>query len=117
MSHELSEDMRRCIENCTNCRNACLETIDHCLRMGGKHADADHLRLMMDCAEICSASASFMLRGSPFHTYTCGVCAEVCARCAEDCERLAGEDSTMQRCAEVCRRCAESCQQMAQMAA
>jgi hypothetical protein len=53
-----------------------------------------------------------MLRGSPHHTYVCGVCAEVCLRCAESCETLS-DDDLMRHCADECRRCAESCRAMA----
>ena len=111
MSH--SDLMRECINNCTNCHNICMETIAHCLQMGGKHAEAAHIRLLMDCAEMCATSANFMLRGSDFHTRICGICAEVCERCAEDCERVDPNDDQMRRCAEMCRRCADSCRQMA----
>jgi hypothetical protein len=105
--------MRQCIENCTNCHSICMETVTHCLQMGGKHAEAAHIRLLLDCAEICATSANFMLRGSGLHRKTCGVCAEVCERCAEECERLAGGDDLMTRCADMCRRCSESCRKMA----
>lgn len=110
MSH-LSPEMRDCIQECQSCHAVCLETIPHCLQKGGMHAEAGHLRLMMDCVEICQTSANFMLRGSELHTYTCGVCAEICERCAQDCDRL-GDDEMMRRCAETCRRCAESCRRM-----
>jgi hypothetical protein len=113
MPHQISAEMRDCIQNCTDCRNICLETLAHCLHMGGKHADPAHIGLLMDCAEICGVSASYMLRGSDLHGRTCAVCAEVCERCADDCERLADGDELMLRCAEVCRRCAQSCSDMA----
>jgi len=80
--------------------------------MGGKHVEPGHLRMLMDCAEICQTSANFMLRGSDFHGMTCSTCAEVCERCAEDCDRF-GNDQMMQRCAEACRMCAQSCNEMA----
>jgi hypothetical protein len=70
---------------------------------------------MMDCAAICQTSADFMLRGSPLHTLTCGVCAEVCERCAASCEKFP-EDAMMQQCAETCQSCAASCREMASMA-
>lgn len=108
----ISPEMRDCIQECQGCHAVCLETITHCLQKGGEHAEADHIRLMLDCAEICQTSANYMLRGSDLHTLTCGVCAEVCARCAQDCDRL-GDDEMMRRCAEKCRRCAESCRRMA----
>jgi hypothetical protein len=80
--------------------------------MGGEHAKPGHIRLLLDCAEICETSANFMLRTSDLHHLTCGVCAEVCTRCAEDCERFV-DDIMMQACAQACRHCAESCQEMA----
>ncbi len=110
------DEMEQCIENCLTCHRLCLETVAHCLQMGGEHAAPAHIGLLLDCAEICQTSANFMIRGSAFHSRTCGVCAEVCARCAEDCERF-GDDQQMKDCAEACRRCAESCDRMAQMAA
>ncbi len=110
---DYSEQMLVCIQNCQDCHRACLQTLAYCLRQGGRHAEPDHLRLLMDCADICLTSAAFMIRGSDLHGRTCGVCAEVCERCAEECERLAEGDEMMTRCAEVCRRCAESCRRMA----
>jgi hypothetical protein len=76
------------------------------------HAEPNHIRVMMDCAEICQTSANFMLRGSDLHVHTCAACAEICDRCAADCERMA-DDTRMAACAEMCRRCADSCRSMA----
>jgi hypothetical protein len=104
-------DMQRCIDDCLACFRACTELVPHCLKKGGPHADAGHIRLLLDCAEICETSAGFMMRGSELHTRTCSVCAEICRRCADDCERLA-DDARMRRCVELCRRCAESCREM-----
>jgi hypothetical protein len=108
----VGEEMRRCIEECTTCHEVCLATVAHCLEAGGEHAEAAHVRLLLDCAQICVTSADFMLRGSELHGETCGACAVVCERCAESCERFA-DDEVMSACADVCRRCAESCRRMA----
>ena len=110
----MSKEMQECIENCSTCHGVCLQTVTYCLGMGGKHAEASHIRLMLDCVEICQTSANFMLRGSDLHTRTCAVCAEVCERCAQDCDRF-GDDAQMKLCADTCRRCAESCRRMASM--
>ena len=115
MPHEVSNDMRQCIENCTSCHAICTETAAHCLGMGGDHASPHHIHLLLDCAQTCAVSADFMLRGSELHPRVCGVCAEACTRCAEDCERLAGDDALMQRCAAMCRTCADSCGAMSKM--
>ena len=122
MPHEhdrMSAEMQKCIENCTNCHRTCLETITHCLGMGGPHAAPDHIKLMQDCVQICQTSADFMIRGSQFHARTCGVCAEICEACADDCERLAKQDNDarMQACADMCRKCAATCREMSKMAA
>ncbi len=113
MQHQThhSQEMEQCIQNCTDCHHICLETVSHCLEMGGEHAEVNHIRLLLDCAEICQTSANFMIRGSEFHARTCGVCAEICERCAADCERFG--DEFMNQGAQICRRCAESCRQMA----
>ncbi|PWC97614.1 four-helix bundle copper-binding protein [Azospirillum sp. TSO5] len=111
-----SPSMDDCIRNCTDCHTICLETVAHCLTKGGAHAEAGHIRLLLDCVDICRTSADFIIRGSRFHHLTCGACAEICAACADDCDRMA-DDSMMKRCAEMCRRCAESCRSMSRMAA
>ncbi len=108
----MNETLHQCIEECVNCHGICLNTITYCLEQGGRHAEGGHIRLLIDCVEICQTSANFMLRGSPLHARTCAVCAEICARCAEDCGHFK-DDAHMERCAETCRRCAESCRQMA----
>lgn len=107
-----SGNMQKCIQACLSCHTICLETITYCLTQGGKHAEAKHIRLLLDCAQICQTSADFMMRDSDLHTYTCAACAEVCLRCADSCDQMSN-DAQMQACAEACRRCAEACEQMA----
>jgi hypothetical protein len=109
------KNMQECLENCQECHAICTTTAQHCLSMGGKHAEPAHIRLLLDCAQICQTSADFMLRGSDLHPMTCGTCAEVCTRCAESCERIGKDDAHMQKCADMCRRCAASCHQMSTM--
>ena len=109
MTH--GSDMKDCIDNCDDCHSICLETVTWCLQQGGDHAAPEHIQLLQDCAEICQTSANFMIRGSSFHSLTCGACAEICERCATHCESMDGDQ--MAACAAACRRCAESCTAMA----
>lgn len=109
----ISRDMQDCIEVCTFCHDACLDTVNYCLTKGGDYAEAGHVRLLLDCTEICQTSANFMLRNSGLHPLTCATCADVCARCADACARFAG-DEQMEMCVDACRACAESCRKMAQ---
>ena len=106
------QDMQAYIEACSRCHQVCLQTaMNFCLSQGGKHVEASHFRLMMNCAMICETSANFMLSGSDYHQRICGVCAEICEACAADCEGL----GDMDECVETCRSCAASCRQMAEI--
>lgn len=108
------EELQDCITRCWECRTVCQHTLfEHCLKLGGKHAEADHVRLMVDCMQACQTAADFMTRGSPLHTAMCAACADVCERCADSCEAIGGEH--MMRCADACRKCAASCREMGDM--
>lgn len=114
MSHQhVTQEMRQCAQECSACHDVCLETVQHCLHMGGRHADPHHVRLLLDCVQICETSKDFMLRGSELHGHTCAACAAVCERCADGCEKMGGGDQQMKLCADTCRRCAASCRRMA----
>lgn len=112
MPHHTTSAMAACITNCLDCHRICLETVQHCLKMGGQHADAQHIGLLLTCADICQTSANAMLLGTAAHRHTCAACAEICAECAQACAAM-GDDATMKACADACRRCVESCRQMA----
>ncbi|KCZ70685.1 hypothetical protein ANME2D_02708 [Candidatus Methanoperedens nitroreducens] len=112
---ERSEEVQRCIDECLTCHSILLETaVEHCLRMGGKHAAQDHMRMMLDCSDICRVSADFMLRGSKFSARICDICAQINDRCAESCDQFVGDDKMM-ACSDQCRRTADSCREMVRM--
>jgi hypothetical protein len=112
MNEVHSSEIQTCIENCTRCHETCLRMLaTHCLHLAGRHVEPEHMRLMLDCSQICQTAADFMTRGSPRHAAVCDVCAEICAACATDCERI----GDMDECVEVCRTCADSCRRMAEM--
>jgi hypothetical protein len=107
-----SSELQQCITNCMTCSAVCEQTLQYCIKQGGKHAEAQHVSLLRDCVDICELSAHFMLRGSQRHATTCRACAEICAACATACDAM-GDDAVMKQCAEVCRTCAASCRNMA----
>lgn len=111
--HHSDDEMKQCIQLCQDCHALCLQTVDHCLKLGGRHAAADHIRLLLDCADMCETTAHYLLRGSSFHERICRLCADVCRQCGENCGQLAGDDELLKRCAELCRRCGGSCERMA----
>lgn len=108
--HQMSAAMQAAIKACLDCHSMCLQTaMNYCLEQGGRHVGAAHLRLMLNCAELCQTSANFMLSNSLSHGRVCGVCAEVCEACARSCEEI----GDMRECREECLRCAKSCRSMA----
>ncbi len=108
--------MLAAINDSTHCANKCLETLNHCIHMGGKHANPDHLNSMLDCIDLCRAATATMIRNSEFHPQICYLNAVICERCAESCLRTAAEDTHMRECADLCRQCADSCRRMSQLA-
>lgn len=101
-----SKEVQVCIESCLDCRRMCYaQAITHCLRMGGDHADAGHVSLMLNCAGLCQTTADFLLSESSLHPQLCDVCATVCGACAQSCSRLDG----MSECETACRTCEAAC--------
>lgn len=101
---------QECMENCKECSEMCYRTaLNQCLTMGGQHVEAEHFKLMLECAKICETSACLQVSNSRFSRQLCGVCAQVCEACAESCEQVGDMDA----CVDMCRRCAESCRAMA----
>lgn len=104
------QDTARAVQSC---QSICIETIQHCLQVGGAHVAPSHLRLMQDCADACETTPKFLLRGSPQHGQITAACATLCELCAQSCEQFTG-DAQMKACADECRRCAAACQQLVQ---
>lgn len=108
--HHMSGDMQDCIQACQECHATCLSmAMNHCLEVGGRHAEPRHMKLMLACAEICRTAAGFMAIGTEHHKHVCRECAEICRECAASCREVGGMDD----CVEACLRCAESCERMA----
>jgi hypothetical protein len=97
----LDVDMRQAAGDSLAAHRICLETLNYCMQSGGNHAAPKLLRLLTDCAEICSATANFILRDSEAIGHLCEVCAEIAADCARACLEF-GDDATMKACADAC---------------
>lgn len=109
---EAGERLERCLEACIDCHAVCLSTMDYCLEQGGEHVKPDHIRLLLDCADISQSCADFMLRSSEMAMDVCELCAEVCDKCAASCGQFQ-DDPEMQECAAACAECAQICRDLA----
>ncbi|MGE5556588.1 MAG: four-helix bundle copper-binding protein [Methanocella sp.] len=104
-------EVHQCLKDSLDCYQTCTETIIRCISMGGKHAKAENINLLMDCARICNTNADFIMRNSTYYPQICGICADICDECGDECDKF--DDDFMKECASACRRCAESCREMA----
>ena len=106
MSHKKHQQtiaaLNACVAECNHCTTACLDEQD--VKMLTKC-----IKLDIDCAEICSLTASLLARGSEHGEHLKKECAEVCAACATECEKHAHMEHC-KKCAEVCWACAQACQ-------
>ena len=109
VSPHLSDEMKACVDACVACHEACMEMTAK-LRMQGP-GDEGQIGALLDCAELCRLTGSFVARDSALHAMAGALCAESCLRAARDCERL--EDDAVRRVAEICRRTADQCRRVA----
>lgn len=96
-----------CGATCGKCREECLKTLAYCLKKGGKHADPEHIQVLMDCIDFCDLSSKLTARNSPMAAKLCQLCTDVCARCAKSCEDL--KDPNLQACVDLCKQCSQAC--------
>lgn len=98
---------KTCHEGPDNCAQVCQESLDYCLKKGGKHASKEHVNILKDCIAICKLKADFTARGSKFTEPLTKLCADICNACAASCESL--DDPKLKHCVSMCQDCSESC--------
>ena len=108
----ISPEMRRCIEAASETYAVCTETLTYSLDGHFDLADPRHLRLLIDCAEVCQTTQNALLRASELKQLLATVCVEACENVAESCRQLDPTDEQLAECAEVCTRCADYCREL-----
>jgi hypothetical protein len=102
---------------------AAVDALDDCAQACTSDADADlgeqHLaemvtciRLCLDCADVCTATARVISRRLPYDeafSLLLGACAAVCKSCGDECQRHAQMHEHCRVCAEACRQGEEAC--------
>ena len=96
-----------CAQTCTSCADACLaEDMVAELRQC--------IRLNLDCADVCGATATLGTRRTGSNEEVIrkmlDACVTACRLCGEECRRHAGMHEHCRVCAEACRRCETACQ-------
>ena len=104
-------DLRAAFLACLRAHEACEAAVTHVLR-GDDGTVNERVGALLDCADVCRATARHIRHGSPLLRGTAGVAAELCKRAAEACAALANVPA-MLGYAEACRRSAACCRRVA----
>lgn len=102
--HSMMAEVLKTVQHCeSNC--------EHMLGMLHQAPDANYrlnqMRLLRDCADICTLTAKFIARHSYFARNLAHLCAHICEACGQECLRF--PDQMSQECAQVCFHCAKVC--------
>ena len=100
-------------EMAAECASICLACADACLGEDMVAELTQCIRLDLDCADVCAATARLALRRAGSNEAgiqrLLQVCAEQCAACAEECAKHAEMHDHCRICTDVCRRCEAAC--------
>lgn len=114
----INETLVHCIEECLDCSQTCLLCADACLGEERVRQLAQCIRLNLDCADICAATAALSSRRTGSNEAILRtmieLCAEACRVCAEECMRHETDHDHCKICAETCRRCEIVCRRAAE---
>jgi len=112
-SQGISPEVRSCVEATSACYTACTETLTYSLDVGADLSEPQHLRLLIDCCEVCQTAQNILLRASELSMMLAAVCVEACEKVADHCRQLDASDEQLAACAEVCDHTADCCRQLA----
>ena len=100
-----------CIAACNECAAVCTTCADACVAEGKPGLEAC-IRLNLDCADLCAATARVLSRSSGTQaamSQILAACRAACVACAAECEQHGKHMKHCATCAECCRRCADAC--------
>ena len=109
-----NQQYQKCIDACLDCATECNQCAVACLEEKEVQHLTQCIRLDLECAVICRASAELMTSGSAYAPQLCELCAAICKACAEKCEQHANMGMEHCReCAEACRACSKETMEIA----
>jgi hypothetical protein len=102
------DELYACAQTCTACADACIgEPTATALRQC--------VRLNLDCADVCAATATLSSRRTGSNEEVLrrmlDACVAACRVCEAECQRHAQHHDHCRLCAEACQRCERACQQ------
>ena len=110
---DFTEELLDCIEKCNICAQICISCSDACLAEENSEKMKQCIRLNLDCAVICAATAAIAIRRTVSNqdvlVQMIQACESACRACAEECEKHGEMHDHCRICAESCRDCEKAC--------
>jgi Domain of Unknown Function (DUF326) len=104
------------IDALSDCARACIADTDADLSEQNLAEMVRCIRLCLDCADVCTATAGVISRLAEYDPTATRplleACAAVCKGCGDECERHAPHYEHCRVCAEACRRCERACRDL-----
>ncbi|MBC2582051.1 four-helix bundle copper-binding protein [Clostridium sp. DJ247] len=96
-----------------DCEAICEHMITHLMTTSDIQSRRRQIQLLHDCADICTLTAKYIARRSPFAKSTANLCASICEACGAECAKFPDPES--QNCSQICLNCARECRSFAMM--
>jgi hypothetical protein len=104
------------IDSMNDCAQACIADTDADLGDENLTAMVACIRLCLDCADVCAATARVTSRPSSYNPRVTepllDACLAICALCGEECEMHADTHPHCRVCGKACRRCEQACRDL-----
>lgn len=94
--------------SCSDCARICDQTLTYMQKKGGKYTAGNNVQTILDCIQLCKASANLEARKSPNTAKLMEVCHKVCMDCAKMCRDL--NDPKLAECVKACEECHSCCE-------
>jgi hypothetical protein len=104
------------IDAISDCAQACVTDTDADLGEQNVSEMVRCIRLCLDCADVCTATAGVTSRPAESDAEVTRpllqACVAICKSCGDECERHAHMYEHCRICAEACRRCERACREL-----
>jgi hypothetical protein len=104
------------IDALSDCAQACVADTDADLGEQNVAEMVRCIRLCLDCADVCAATAGVLSRPAASDSSVTRplleACVATCTGCGDECERHARMHEHCRVCAEACRRCEQACRDL-----
>jgi exosome complex RNA-binding protein Csl4 len=104
------------IDALTDCAQACTADVDADLSEQDLAEMVKCIRLCLNCADVCTATAGIVSRESEYYVSVARplleACVAICKSCGDECQRHAQHHQHCRVCGEACRRCEQACRNL-----